>query len=1228
MSGPSKHPIKLNILIKELKTYNLEFSLQRISAYLLLPELQTRNLRVELLLRLAAGNCRGKKRPSFETVELWLNEYIGKTPIVDYESPVDDLFVDCIHTISGSFKVLTGIHPEEAFWVNRLLRLFYEKGTPDFIERELENSIALLKIANLQLDRLKLLRYETSSDDSYKEPVIVDRCTIVESAESARFGNDDLQNLEIDPAKISRFILNGSDINSLSFATLWTSNFEKKPILKTTEGWLIVNPAGIAKAVKGQLQSLLSFLGGFGHDLFSIRNAELVLNKIMGINLIYESSFKLPNKLSFLPPIFPFLAELSPELPLLLISHTPDFDSGFDKTRFYDNLVSWIRDVTRRYEAKTAIDHGIILVNFGCSEAKFEPPIDDIPVKWGVLYASTRDWEILLETPKFDVSSIFNLSRQIKSIAARNGRIINGSGLINLAAFWRAHQYCLLPDNVAPQREDWGFVILPDFASKIRNEYAKTRDIHFKMFHLTKKLVQLRKYEESVADYENVYASLDLVEQSRLVAVVYTAANLDIWIEVEYEQRIREIKDWVYQLWNCLIHWLNRFFYHFEPRIACKTRDSVYVVAKFDHEDSIVSERNWDKKPPSESILYEIDQENKSVKLRLNGGFLSMLSQPENTGERALLSSVVAGIAKLEGIYLEEKDATISKCFPNYRVRLMHSIRSKAPETLVRHQFFRYPRFIRKDFLGNVDLRISELVSEEYRGKRIISSKAINEISKNIVTTLLKELEEFLAKFSHFSLIQFVLLELDSIYREQSRWELTSSAKLEIEGESAGREEIADKKLELDACALSCRIIVEISQYTSIREGNRYSEYHHHYALSYAERIIQYSSVSDCAHHGLVADGLTVDPCGIPDLRHGWMEQLLKPYRDKTIDKEITKNKESYADYFGRNESKHENVDITELDNAIEDYYGLKLDSIFHFADFLCFSTVKTGSTFRLVSRDEALAIICQICGCSVSAADKFFSQLILPVRKDYKSFPEESEVHGSEILPWRFRRSYSLLRKPIVRVNSEIEQFVVSATLMDKFLKYCIPGIHKGYFLSGQFSSSVMKDYLIKAERERGEAFEVETEETLRELGLSTMLNRQMKAIAGKQNSQLGEVDIIAYSKDPEIIYLIECKHLLPAGNVHDVIQQLNRFTGEGNEDELRKHFDRIDWFVNHRSKLVSYINDSLTDPIIVSLVVTNRSVPMEFSTESNKFNTKFVSIDELDDFILSGKSSTKFEI
>jgi hypothetical protein len=197
---------------------------------------------------------------------------------------------------------------------------------------------------------------------------------------------------------------------------------------------------------------------------------------------------------------------------------------------------------------------------------------------------------------------------------------------------------------------------------------------------------------------------------------------------------------------------------------------------------------------------------------------------------------------------------------------------------------------------------------------------------------------------------------------------------------------------------------------------------------------------------------------------------------------------------------------------------------------------------------------------------------------------------------PWRFRRRLSLMARPIVQtVFSEGDYLLYAPGQVHDAFANLVVGSSNGGFDAEYFSSPEMRAWIGAVNNRRGHEFNELVAEEFRKLNFKARASVDMAEFnVPPAMGDLGDIDVLAWST-AGLVYVIECKNLRFAMTVGEIVDQLNRFRGEAN-DELDKHMRRCDWLNQNLERLalvIGYSGGLRIEPLMVS----NTIVPMQFA-------------------------------
>ena len=237
-------------LIAELKRLEPARTASMFAGLLLLPELQSNCLRIEVLVHLALAYCDGRSAPTGAFVRRAFEE-LGKGFCGRLEDPAEDVFASLVHTPSGNFRIFEGIREGTTFYLQRILNIVQKMPSAEPFN-DIRGSVeSLLRLSDAVADRSGVrdnsLGQEVPLDCLPKG--LVNRCALTRNL--VRFNKADLLRLDISQVTLSEFIYRADlrSRTSLQAQTLGHTDLERRPILAFGGSYYLVLPTAVASAI-------------------------------------------------------------------------------------------------------------------------------------------------------------------------------------------------------------------------------------------------------------------------------------------------------------------------------------------------------------------------------------------------------------------------------------------------------------------------------------------------------------------------------------------------------------------------------------------------------------------------------------------------------------------------------------------------------------------------------------------------------------------------------------------------------------------------------------------------------------------------------------------------------------------------------------------------------------------------------------------------------------------
>jgi hypothetical protein len=197
-----------------------------------------------------------------------------------------------------------------------------------------------------------------------------------------------------------------------------------------------------------------------------------------------------------------------------------------------------------------------------------------------------------------------------------------------------------------------------------------------------------------------------------------------------------------------------------------------------------------------------------------------------------------------------------------------------------------------------------------------------------------------------------------------------------------------------------------------------------------------------------------------------------------------------------------------------------------------------------------------------------FCTMFVLEQRKRWDEIPPG--YRERDIQPWQFKRKLSLINRPIIAYDDDLFFGIKSVY---KINEYYLTGIHLVWLGPDCFVSEEMKAYASQIEDKLSIDFVTYVKNQI-DLAHPTWITEQDVTINknGRINIPkdlaLGDIDIMAYNTELNVLYSIECKRVKFGRSSAEMRNERRRFSQDSRDrlSWISKHTNRHTWITNHK--------------------------------------------------------------
>jgi hypothetical protein len=228
-------------------------------------------------------------------------------------------------------------------------------------------------------------------------------------------------------------------------------------------------------------------------------------------------------------------------------------------------------------------------------------------------------------------------------------------------------------------------------------------------------------------------------------------------------------------------------------------------------------------------------------------------------------------------------------------------------------------------------------------------------------------------------------------------------------------------------------------------------------------------------------------------------------------------------------------------------------------------------------------------------------------------------EFREKDWYPWRFRRRLSVLRRPLIQIDSGSDPIVAFAPgLVRESLRSMVIWFHSGEIPPPQARSPEMRKWIGCANNVQRLEFNSVVADRMRELGWQVQKEVKLTGLFGKLlERNYGDIDVLAWLPESGRVLVMECKDVQYNKTIGEVAEQLSDFRGEirpdGKPDHLKRHLNRLEVLAAHGALISQKLK--LASPIkMEGHLVFKNPVPMRFAWNQMVSRVRLSLFSELD--------------
>jgi hypothetical protein len=1143
------------------------------------------------------------------------------------EDPVEDVFVGCVNSSYGRFRIMAGVFSDGDFWTERLLAFLAEKQDFPPFQKALEGALPLLKISDAIAERASLSRYAAGKDAGGGKIHLPNWRTIVQLGKAVQFSKSELARLGIGCHALRDFVLSSERRARLPKEELWNSSLERCPLLDVPDGILVAAPSSLQRAViRHLLEHITKGMGGWADTFFQTEVASMFVNDVRNRLEIKSLDFKAPPWPEGLPPMFPFFGYFDYGKPVVMLTHclplsqsARDFNGIDDSVAAAEGkLEEFLRACTQEFEKAAGFSGGLVLINLAGVGLSTAFGFREVRPGWHIHAATLPDWLTITASGDCTAMRLWKLGEHQAVLDGYGIKVVNLSGLVNLYGFWKSNGFRLVPRTVDPRHLSL-LSLVSDFGTGLRVETKQRRDVHCLPSHdgkcwrtITKRSAYpLFKEDASVP----VYADYDSSKQGLLVGCV-RRQRTNWWVIAPPRGERPELSSLVFQLWECIEAWVASIAMLVERDWPGFSPPSIEIQL------NLPNLAKWDRSHPNtqpgqaEAISVSVIPSQSQITLTIPETFLQKFSTPKNVAEREIVAAVLKASSQLAGNELSDQQCAdlTRQIMGSEDARRFHVVAARGLEQMIAGVAAPNPLFIQEEDLGLARQGLADLVGRPKDAKEVLGIDACREYLKDAVTKVWERIELRLKHFDRASVVLRCFRALNEVARDEEHWEMSARALLALHQDKENVFEVLnDRQSDRAKASLCNRLIIETVQYACPPAGGRiFTEADHLTLLADLEILILLANHRDAIAYGFMDPRIGIFPNGELEVDEKFYSTVMSQYltrRARVASESAASNYESFFPWLNQQQREKKQGDdnaLSEFDRVFAPEFGFSIRLLFTLLDELRTMAVKTEVPGGEVTEDMMQSLL-RVSGFRPPDGEAFLRRFTLPIRGAWDAdLPPGCRVY--DVFPWRFRRQLSLNVRPLVQLSASPRAWLLSVPTFEKSVNYLLGHLERARFPKDHFHSPEMQAYVGNVTNKRGHDFAESVMKIFVESGHEAALEIEVARLGAPKKLGLGDVDVLAWEESSGRVYAVECKRLLAANSVREVVQRLEDFRGDKKElDSLARHLRRIEW-LNQSPGALAKCTGILSERLrLIPLLVTSELMPMQFY-EGMNFPTSHV--------------------
>jgi hypothetical protein len=1205
-----------NIFKDTLREYSKVDTACFFSSLLLIPSYQSSQYRLEKAIVISLSFCEGDKKPDKNLIDFILkksSELFGMM-----EDPAEDVFISTIWFENKQYKISTGLW-EGGVYQTQIFLDFLETAPNNSKNLKIKKRVAaILKASDLIITKNELKANEIGGE----YPV-------------AKINIDELNdiNANIGMVKLNSFLesaflpcIEKIEVSNLYAQEFGASDLEEKPFIINKGNCFLILPSSILVCIKRQIIKFVreEYSGEHLDSLFfshqsqklhetnllkKLKGSPVAFYPIKDVNGWMSSEFIVEFDKGYFFQ-FIFLGES-------LNAIDGDWFSGFTSPRkqLSKHINKSIAQAkTFSIEKQNGYKGCTIIVPCGYGRGLGVGLDFKRNETWTLIVINAHDLDTLSNDSDCTPHKIWRLIESLDQLNNMGVYLMNPNGFLNLYAYAKQNNYCLVPHESFQDPESNPFNIMISLPNNsqvgLRAQVLKNTERLLLDHHDLGSIKVIRAFGNSLFSHNEKY-DIFCTEavNPNLFQCVYVEEDYKIWIEQEI------IKDYdfaiQFQFFEAALSWIKKIITTLKSNsLNLPTNLQVWSLS-YDFPEDVHKVRDC---PSPEKILSSFSNKFVNPVLYSHFGveFVEGLRSEFNFSEQALVLSIVSYICDFNQNVDSEK----------FLQKIVENVDAKHTHFFVANKYREYfiedksePIYIEQTDEQNLKLNFGWSCRNRSQGNVIEGKSACKKFLNELVRHAWDLIKNRLCLFNRESLIKKLLINMEHCKHQKARWERTFKANLALQKDKENLYSVVyDKIGQLNGASLSTRLVIEMAICECpLNSGKEAGILDIQELICFASLMHHLGGISEAINYDVLEPKLIISAFGDIMYNHDFENTILKSYSSEINESFLSYSMKEYSKHFNQAETVKtvNNLFDEDFNKAWICEFGFTIDDARQFVEKLEDYGLKQNKLVYNISYENIIEMFDKK---RIEVIDNIIKALVIYPRETWTEIP--APFKPTDWQPWKFRRRFSLIMRPLVQYDDS--DFLISPQHIRDGFFYFVRCCHSATLDENNFSTHWMKKWIGDARRVNGLAFNSKVANRLQELGWTVREEIKLTEILNKKLPDLGDVDVLAWNSELNLVVIVECKALDFAKTQGEIARQLYDFKGQknnkGKNDKLLKHIHRLDVLKENTEQLSKFTNLNL-DQVVKGYVVFSNKVPMEFNeNRSHKDQIEFLTFEQLE--------------